>query len=59
MPVAIGFTQPGEKPSALQLAITEWQRQLIEIAETTKHRATVAPAAVSSWEPDGDLFDDE
>ena len=57
MLVATGVTQPVEKPSALQLAIREWQRQLIEMAETTRRRAPVAPAADDySW-PDGDSFD--
>ena len=29
------LTQPVEKPSRLQLAIREWQRQLVENANTT------------------------
>lgn len=29
-------TQPVEKPSRLQLAIREWQRQLVETAKVTQ-----------------------
>lgn len=54
-----GLRQPVEKPGALQLAIKEWQRQLIEIAEAAKHRATAAPAASDYCWDDGDLFDDD
>jgi hypothetical protein len=57
MLIATGVTQSVEKPGALQLAIREWQRQLIEMAETTKQRATVAPAADDYGWPDGDSFD--
>ena len=29
------LTEPAEKPSRLQLAIREWQRQLVEMAKVT------------------------
>jgi hypothetical protein len=35
MPVSPRFIQPSEKPSRLQLAITEWQRQLIALQDAT------------------------
>jgi hypothetical protein len=41
----VGFTgvkQPVERPGALQLAILEWQRQLVEIAEAAKRQANNA-----------------
>ncbi len=33
MPISSRPGQPLERPSALQLAIREWQRQLVEVAE--------------------------
>jgi hypothetical protein len=54
-----GLRQPVEKPGALQLAIREWQRQLIKMAEAATHQAAAAaPTAGDYWCPDDDLFDD-
>jgi hypothetical protein len=57
----LGFTgvkQPVERPGPLLLAIREWQRQLVEMAEAAKRQVTPAPAAHDySW-PEADLFDD-
>ena len=39
-----GLTQPVEKPSRLQLAILEWQRQLVEKAKVM-HGDRREPAA--------------
>jgi hypothetical protein len=41
-------TEPAEKPSRLQLAIREWQRQLVEKAKVTHgdRREPIAAAAV-------------
>ena len=33
------FRQPVERPGPLQLAIREWQRQLIEMAEASQRQA--------------------
>ncbi len=35
-----GLKQPVERPSALQLAIREWQRQLIEMADAAKRQGS-------------------
>jgi hypothetical protein len=43
------FTQPAEKPSRLQLAIREWQRQLVEKAKVT-HGDRLEPTAATAVE---------
>ena len=53
-----GLRRSVERPGALELAIREWQRQLIEMAETAWHQPTPAPPAGNAWCPDGDPFGD-
>ena len=56
---ATGIRQAVEKPSALQLAIREWQRQLIEMAEAAKPRAMVAPPVGDDWSADSEMLGDD
>jgi hypothetical protein len=52
-----GLREPVDKPGALLLAIREWQRQLIEMAQAAKQQATPATAG-DYWSSDNDQFED-
>lgn len=56
MLVSTRLPEPTPRPGRLELAIREWQRQLIEMADAAKRQAA-APAVNDYRWPEGDLFD--